>query len=216
MQDMALENVDALYEMNSQMREYYADVIDEGISKIQEMTDHFDHLTSKLQHYSSMLSLMGQEQNYDLQNNLLQGQIDILNDKIETSKATMAMLDSSLKSAQANYENATSEEDKEYWRERILQISQALNEEEDAYLSYVEEVGDAANQILTNSIEKAFKEAEMASTNNLGFNSILADMERMNTLTDEFLTNTNKMYETNKMISSAQLAIDKTQNAQAK
>ena len=215
-QDMAMDNVDALYEMNSQMREYYADVIDEGISKIQEMTDHFEHLTSKLQHYSSILGLMGHEQNYDLQNNLLQSQIDVLNDKIETSKATMAMLDSSLKSAQANYENATSEEDKEYWRERIVQISQALNEEEDAYLSYVEEVGDAANQILTNSIEKAFKEAELSMTNNLGFDSILADMERMNTLTDEFLTNTNKMYETNKMISSAQLAIDKTQNAQAK
>lgn len=215
-QDKAMDNVDALYEMNSQMKEYYADVIDEGISKIQEMTDHFDHLTSKLQHYSSILSLMGHEQNYELQNNLLQGQIDVLNDKIETSKATMAMLDSSLKSAQANYENATSEEDKEYWRERIVQISQALNEEEDAYLSYVEEVGDAANQILTNSIEKAFKEAELSMTNNLGFDSILADMERMNTLTDEFLTNTNKMYETNKMISSAQLAIDKTQNAQAK
>jgi hypothetical protein len=33
-------------------------------------------------------------------------------------------------------------------------------EEEDAYLSYVEEVGEAANQILTNSIEKAFKEVE--------------------------------------------------------
>ena len=215
-QDMAMDNVDALYEMNSQMREYYADVIDEGISKIQEMTDHFDHLTSKLQHYSSILSLMGHEQNYDLQNNLLQGQIDVLNDRIETSKATIAMLDSSLKSAQTNYENATSEEDKEYWKERIIQINQALSEEEDAYLNYVEEVGDAANQILANSIEKAFKEAELSMTNDLGFDSILADMERMNTLTDEFLTNTNKMYETNKMISSAQLAIDKTQNAQAK
>lgn len=215
-QDMAMDNVDALYEMNSQMREYYADVIDEGISKIQEMTNHFDHLTSKLQHYSSILSLMGHEQNYDLQNNLLQGQIDVLNDRIETSKATIAMLDDSLKSAQTNYEHATSEEDKEYWKERIIQINQALSEEEDAYLSYVEEVGDAANQILTNSIEKAFREAELSMTNDLGFDSILADMERMNTLTDEFLTNTNKMYETNKMISSAQLAIDKTQNAQAK
>ena len=215
-QDMAMDNADALYEMNSQMKEYYADVIDEGISKIQEMTDHFEHLTSKLQHYSSILSLMGHEQNYNLQNNLLQGQIDVLNDRIETSKATIAMLDSSLKSAQTNYENAASEEDKEYWKERIIQINQALSEEEDAYLSYVEEVGDAANQILTNSIEKAFKEAELSMTNDLGFDSILTDMERMNTLTDEFLTNTNKMYETNKMISSAQLAIDKTQNAQAK
>ena len=79
----------------------------------------------------------------------------------------------------------------------------ALTSEEDAYLGYVEEVGDAANQILTNSIEKAFKEAELLMTDNFGFDSILADMERMNTLTDEFLTNTNKMYETNKIISSA-------------
>jgi hypothetical protein len=49
-------------------------------------------------------------------------------------------------------------------------------------------------------------------TNNLGFDSMLKDMERMNTLTDEFLTNTNKMYETNKMIANAQSAIDKTSN----
>jgi hypothetical protein len=45
---MAIENVEALYEMNEAMREYYADVIDEGISKIQDLSSHFEHLTSKL------------------------------------------------------------------------------------------------------------------------------------------------------------------------
>ena len=58
-QDIALENIEAFYEMNEQMREYYADVIDEGISKIQELTKHFDNLTGRLGHYSNILSLMG-------------------------------------------------------------------------------------------------------------------------------------------------------------
>jgi hypothetical protein len=43
-----MDNVDALYEMNDQMREYYGEVIDEGISKISEMSSHFDNLTGRL------------------------------------------------------------------------------------------------------------------------------------------------------------------------
>ena len=215
-QDMAIENVDALYEMNDAMKEYYSDTLDAGMQKIKDMTQHFDHLSSRLQHYQSIVNLMGHEQNYDLQNKLLQSQIEVLNDKIETAKSTMTMLQDQLEQAKQNYANATTEEEKENWRQRIVDINNALMEEEDAYLSYVEEVGDTANQILTNSIEKAFKDVEDQMTNNLGFDSILKDMERMNTLTDEFLTNTNKMYETNKMIANAQSEIDKTSNLQAK
>lgn len=215
-QDNALADVDALYEMNTAMKEYYGNSLSEAISKIQEMTATYDKLTSKLQHYQSILNLMGHEQNYELQNSLLQGQIDILDDRIETSKATMEMLKGQLSEAQANYDAATTDEAKEQWKQRIIQINNALMDEEDAYLSYVEQVGEAANQIRQNSIKKAFEDAEKAATGGLGYDAILEDMNRMNTLTDEYLTNTNKMYETNKMISSAQLAIDKTQNAQAK
>lgn len=215
-QDMAMENVDALYEINDAMKEYYSNTLDAGMQKIKDMTQHFDNLSSRLQHYQSIVNLMGHEQNYDLQNKLLQSQIEVLNDKIETAKSTMTMLQDQLEQAKQNYANATTEEEKENWRQRIVDINNALMEEEDAYLGYVEEVGNAANQILTNSIEKAFKDVEDQMTNNLGFDSILNDMERMNTLTDEFLTNTNKMYETNKMIASTQSAIDKTSNLQAK
>lgn len=215
-QDMAMENAEALYEMNDAMKAYYSDTLDAGMQKIQEMTQHFDNLVSRLQHYQSILNLMGHEQNYDLQNKLLQGQIDTLNDRIDVSKSTIEMLDGQLKQAQANYANATTEEEKQQWQQRIMDINNALMEEEDAYLSYVEQVGEAANQILANEIEKAFKEVEDQMTDNMGFDSILNDMERMNTLTDEYLTNTNKMYETNKLIAGAQQAIDKTTNLQAK
>jgi hypothetical protein len=39
---------------------------------------------------------MGHEQNYEVQNKLLQGQIEVLNNKIETAKSTMAMLQGQL------------------------------------------------------------------------------------------------------------------------
>jgi hypothetical protein len=60
-----------------------------------------------------------------------------------------------------------------------------------------------ANQILTNSIEKAFKDIANEMTDNLGYDAILDSMDRLNTLSEEFLTNTNKMYETNKLIGKA-------------
>jgi hypothetical protein len=40
-------------------------------------------------------------------------------------------------------------------------------------------------------------------TGGLSYDTIIGNMERLNTLQDEYLTNTNKMYETNKLISSA-------------
>ena len=214
-QDMAMENVEALYEMNSQMREYYADVIDEGISKIQEMTDHFDHLASKLEHYQSILSLMGFEQDYEKQNDLLQAQIEVLDDRIKTSQQLQQVYRQNLAEDQANYDKAVTEEDKQYYLERIQQWSQALEEEEDTYLDYVEQTAEAANKIRENSIKNIFRKIELEETNGVGYDAILDSMERLNTLSDEYLTNTNKMYETNKMISQAQLAIDKTQNKQA-
>jgi hypothetical protein len=93
-----------------------------------------------------------------------------------------------------------------------LAINKALAEEEEAYLGYVEGVGEIAKEILINKINAAYDELEKNMTGGLGFENILDEMDMMNTLTDEYLTNTNKMYETNKMIASAQSAIDKTSN----
>jgi hypothetical protein len=35
---MAMENVDALYEMNDAMKAYYSDTLDAGMQKIKDMT----------------------------------------------------------------------------------------------------------------------------------------------------------------------------------
>jgi hypothetical protein len=50
---------------------------------------------------------------------LLQSQIEILNDKIETSKNTMAMLEEDLAWAQDRYNKARTEEEKEEYLKRI-------------------------------------------------------------------------------------------------
>ena len=89
----------------------------------------------------------------------------------------MGALEEQLANAKSSYEKANTEEDKEYWRERIVQINNALAEEEDTYLSYVEAVGEAANQILTNKIEKAFKEAEKNVDNLLNDFSKIPEIE---------------------------------------
>jgi hypothetical protein len=36
---MAISNAEALYEMNDAMKAYYEDALDEGLSKIKEMTE---------------------------------------------------------------------------------------------------------------------------------------------------------------------------------
>jgi multidrug resistance efflux pump len=57
---------------------------------------------------------------------------------------------------------------------------------------------------------------EKSLTGGVSFDELLTSMERRSSLQEEYLTTTNQIYETNKMMRAAQQEIDKTSNTVAK
>jgi hypothetical protein len=92
----------------------------------------------------------------------------------------------------------------------------AANEAEDVYLSKAEEWAEALKAVLENKLADLADTLEDALTGGTSFDSIVTSMERASSLQEEYLTTTNKIYETNKMINTAQQEIDKTTNTVAK
>jgi hypothetical protein len=79
----------------------------------------------------------------------------------------------------------------------------AANEAQDAYLSKAEEWAEALKAVLENKLADIGQTLENALTGGASFDTISTSMERANSLQEEYLTTTNKIYETNKLISSA-------------
>lgn len=216
-QDGLMESYDTIVAMDEKMQEYYGNAIEDGLDLIHTYEEGFDGLLSTLDHYSNVMTLIGQEKNYEGMNAILEGRVEVLNDRIESAERTITDLEDQKALIEAELAKPDIHPDtKAYWEEQLLTVNGALRDEQDALYGYIEEVGEAANQILKNNIDKAMKELRDSITGGVNLEYLMKDMERMSTYQEDYLTNTNKMYETNKMISQAQLAIDKTQNAQAK
>jgi predicted transcriptional regulator len=79
----------------------------------------------------------------------------------------------------------------------------AANEAEDAYLSKAEEWAEALKAVLENALKDAGKQLEEALTGGTTFDVLTTRMERANSLQEDYLTTTNKIYETNKLINTA-------------
>lgn len=209
-----ISEIQAAQQLDKEMREFYSNNLEKQLDNISEKASGFDHLVDSLDHYTNVLGLLGKGEDYETQNKFLQAKINTLTDSIEVSKQVQSTLKDQLAEAQTNYNNATTEKSKADWEKRINLITAKLQEEEQKYYGFIEQLQEAANQKRENSIRKEYRDREMESTNGLGYDTLLDSMERMDTLTNEYLTHTNKMYETNKILSQAQLAIDKTSNKQ--
>jgi hypothetical protein len=72
------------------------------------------------------------------------------------------------------------------------------------------------NEVLENSLNKFGQDLENALTGGTSFDQMTTRMERAASLQEEYLTTTNKIYETNKLMNKAQQEIDKSTNTVAK
>jgi hypothetical protein len=83
-------------------------------------------------------------------------------------------------------------------------------------LASAEEWAEALKAVLENKLADFGQTLENALTGGTSFDQMTAAMERAASLQEEYLTTTNKIYETNKLMRTAQQEIDKTSNTVAK
>ena len=218
--DKYYENIEALMELDNTMMEYYSNTIDMANEELSKYTDQIEHQTSVLEHYSSLIELMGKSSDYKMMGKVLEGQVKTTKDAMivskqwyETQRANADSLAAEYAAAQAR---GASEEELELIKANWDAAEASANEAQDKMLSDAEAWAEALRAVLENKLADLGQTLENALTGGTSFDTINTQMERAQSLQEEYLTTTNQIYETNKLMRTAQQEIDKTTNSVAK
>lgn len=211
-----LSNIEALQDLDKQMVEYYGNTLDLAEEELSKYTDQMEHLTNVLDHYQSIMQLLGKETDYDSMGVLLGGVADVKRNNYLVSKEWFQTLKAQQAEAAAALANAGSELEREALQKNFDAISEKVREAEEKMLSDAEEYGQAIQEIWVNKTTQAADLMNKALTDGMGWDALNDSMSRMSSYQDEYLTKTNQVYEMNKMLNTVSQAIDKTNNQAAK
>lgn len=210
------------------VQEYFNTLISDTIDSIKEDWDKqlskFDELNDKLEHMNTILELTGRSMNLDAKGVILEGQFDVLADKVGATETQFENFKNIYDDMVARREELEEKRDAGEGVEE--ELAAAMRDEETAYTNMITaqtELRDAwvnaaekAQEILDNTYEMIKKEQENTFTNGKGFDWLKTQMETLQSMQEDSLTETNKIYKTNQMIRTATIALEKTTNSLAK
>ena len=213
----------SLLEMNAQyytkLVTDYTDTLSNASEEVSKYTARMEHQGKLLDHYKNLMSLTGKETDYEALGALLQGQAKLATNNLSISKATSEMyseeaarLKTLMDSAQKSGNNDLFETYKQQWEA----AEEKSREAQDQMLSDLQSWAESEKAILENTLADLGKSLEETLTGGKSFDEVNTQMERAQSLQEEYLTTTNKVYETTKMMRTAQQAIDATSNTVAK
>ena len=210
------ENLNALNELDKTMQSYYADTLAAAGEEIDKITEKMENQSKVLDHYQSLMTAFGREQDYESMGIILQGQATLLGDQLAAAKAEWDMYQDQVAATYEKWQKAESEEAAALFKKEYEAALAASQEAQDAYLAKAEEWAEALKAILENTLAQLNRSLEKTLTGGTTFDAMNQSMERAKSLQEEYLTATNKVYETNKLMRQAQQEIDKTTNTAAK
>ena len=202
-----LDNMNALVDLDREMLEYYENTLDSAEDKLGDFTDQLEHQMSILEHYQNVLSLIGKEQDYQMVGSVLQGQFSVAQDQLAAQERWVETLKNQMADIQSDLLSAVDEKEREALNEQLLLVTQRLNEAEESVNDLRESVLELAQSILENDLAKYAQQLSENLVEGLGFGNLdeyLDTIDKLNTSQEEYLTTTNKVYETNKLIRQAQ------------
>ena len=222
-QSAIIEQLSNLNELDKTMKGYYGETLEAAQEELSKYTDMMEHHAEVLEHYSSLLELIGASKDWERLKTVLEAQVEVAENAAAVSKANYEMLAQEAADKKAAWDalgkglgdELTYEEGviKQQWLDAQAAADEAQNQMLDDAAAWAEslkslletelaELADILNESLS---------GEFGSLDNM-----MTAMERANSLQEEYLTTTNQVYETNKLMHTAQQEIDKTTNSVAK
>lgn len=223
LQSKIYENLGSINEATKMYQNAYSDALAAAAEELANYTDQMEHHNSVLEHYNNLLNLTGQSKDYEKMNNVLEAQVHTAENMASVSKSNYDMLAQKAAEKEAAWlalgknpgDELTDEEQaiKNEW----LAAQSAANEAQDKMLADAEAWAEALNALLENKLNNLADILDEKLSGEFGsLEQMNLAMERANSLQEEYLTTTNKVYETNKLMNTAQQEIDKTTNSVAK
>ena len=214
--DNLYSNLEALNELDDAMMNYYGETIAMAQEELDKTTTQLEKQTSVLEHYMTILELMGKSTDYKKVGVILEGQAETTKNEMIAAQKEYELF---AKEAEENYlkwQSAKTEEEAELYRKQYEASLAAADEAQEEFLSKAEAYGEALKAILENDLNQYAQDLENILTGGTSFDQMTTAMERAASLQEEYLTTTNKIYETNKLMNQAQQEIDKSNNTVAK
>jgi hypothetical protein len=221
-QDGLYENIQNIDELDKTMVHYYGDTLEAAREELGKYTSLMEHHVTVLDHYSNLIDLLGNPKDFDRMKTVLESQVDVAENAAEVSKANYEMLAQEAESKRAAWEAAQndsslSDYEKSVIEQQWLDAQAAANEAQDQMLSDAAAWAEALKSLLETELEELSEQLNKALSGEFGsLDNLMTQMDRANSLQEEYLTTTNKIYETNKLMRTAQQEIDKTTNTVAK
>ena len=215
------ENLEALIELDKQMMHYLEDTLNAASEELSTFTDHMEHLTDVFDHYLNLMDILGKSKDYDVMGNFLGGKADTIRDRLDVAKEYYEMLKENSKADEywANYQEALAEGNTDmaqWWKEQWDAEIDALDEAQAEMLGLTEEWAEAMKAVIENNMNKIADSLEKTLTGGTTFDTMMDEFDKLNTRQEEYLTKTNQIYETNKLMRTANKALDETDNKVAK
>ena len=213
---------DTLTELNGydkEMLEAYSNALDAASSKIDDHVDHLEHISSVFDHYLSLMDLFGNSKDYEAMGNFLTGKADNSRNMLDIAKAELEMYREQKAEIEKDWIKAQQSGDEEairYWQTQWDAIVDQTDAAEEEMLSLTETWAQDMRAVIENNMAAAAEALEKSLTNDHSFEYLMDQWDKMNTRQEEYLDNVNKTYETNKLMRTAQKALDETDNKVAK
>ena len=217
--DAIYEQLEALNELDRQMLHYYEDTLSAATDELADHTDHMEHLTSVFEHYQNLLNILGKSKDYKAMGNFLQGQADTIKDRLSVAQSYYDVLLQQKDEIQAELEDAIASGDEamiEMYQKEWDAIVDETDAAQEQVLNLTEEWAEAMKSVIQNNMEKIADTLEKTLTGGTTFDTLMDGFDKLNTRQEEYLTKTNQIYETNKLMRTASKALDETDNKVAK
>ena len=211
-----MDNLSSLNELDKTMMNYYGDTIAMAQEELAKYTDQMEHHVSVLDHYQSLMSILGKETDFNALGIILEGQAKTAENALKVSKENYEMYKRQVEAIEQQIAETTTDEAKALLQKEWEAANTAMQEAQQDMLDKTEAWADALRAILENKLSGFAQDLENALTGGTSFDTLTTSMERAASLQEEYLTTTNQIYETNKLMRTAQQAIDNSTSSIAK
>ena len=214
-----LDNLSSIQELDDAMLNYYGDTLSMVGEEIDKYTEKMEHQTSILEHYANMMDILGKSQDYEAMGTILEGQVETIKNELDVAEAEYNLYAEEAEKKRKLYEDAVAKGDAaaaELYKGEWEAAEEAAMEAQSNMLDKTEQWAEAMKAVVENKLQGLAKSLEEALTGGTSFDQINTQLERAASLQEEYLTTTNQIYETNKLMRTAQQEIDKTTNSVAK
>lgn len=216
--DGMYEQLEAMMAIDEQMEEYYSNTLSKITEELDKFTDSMRHNIDVVNHMKDILELSGRGQDYEAIGSLLNANMSQTGDIYEASKERYDMLVRQEEEAQARLEEALrtgGKEEQEIAQKNLDAIIAARQEAENTMYEDWKAHLEACNAVLENELNRTKKVWDDIYTDGQGWEYLEQVMDLAQRIGDKYLTKTNQLYETNKMLRTIQQDIDKTTNKAA-